>query len=205
MVRHADLIRPSARCRCSAARHLDQRHGRFGGAVNMTTESLTTEFSGEASLSTVLQHQQAGRRHLVWLMDGTGPSSTPDAYRLERLHRPRFDRSEIYCSKAATTTAARWSSPLVRRQGQDLSHLQRVTEKDMERYGALSRQRSVFHLGGRTYGDGSHVDYYDDQTDNYLQITTRSSSNHRFNDRWASTPGFYTYGYGIQAIQDDAW
>lgn len=55
--------------------------------------------------------------------------------------------------------------------------------------------------------DGTHVDYYDDQTDNYLQINNQLILNHRINDRWVmNATAFYTYGYGYyRQYKDDAW
>jgi iron complex outermembrane receptor protein len=54
--------------------------------------------------------------------------------------------------------------------------------------------------------DGTHVDYYDDQTDNYLQINNQLVVNHTFNTRWQlNTTLFYTYGYGYyNQYKDDA-
>ena len=50
------------------------------------------------------------------------------------------------------------------------------------------------------------VNYYDDQTDNYLQINNQLILNHRFNTKWRlSATGFYTYGYGYyKQYKDDA-
>ena len=50
------------------------------------------------------------------------------------------------------------------------------------------------------------VAYYDDQTDNYLQINNQLLVNHRFNERWhMNLTGFYTYGYGFyKQYKDDA-
>ena len=42
------------------------------------------------------------------------------------------------------------------------------------------------------------VGYYDDQTDNYLQINNQLVLSHRFNEKWTlNATGFYTYGYGF--------
>jgi iron complex outermembrane receptor protein len=54
--------------------------------------------------------------------------------------------------------------------------------------------------------DGTHVDYYDDQTDNYLQINNQLVINHTFNNKWMlNSTLFYTYGYGYyNQYRDDA-
>ena len=49
------------------------------------------------------------------------------------------------------------------------------------------------------------VDYYDDQTDNYLQINNQLVLSHRFNEKWTlNATGFYTYGYGFYKQYKDA-
>ena len=55
--------------------------------------------------------------------------------------------------------------------------------------------------------DGTHVDYYDDQTDNYLQINNQLVLNHRFDNHWQlNATMFYTYGYGYyNQYKEDAW
>ena len=90
-----------------------------------------------------------------------------------------------------------------------------VTKEDMR----LNGRR--FHTEGMYYtSDGPHsyyytedgkteratVGYYDDQTDNYLQINNQLVLSHRFNERWTlNATGFYTYGYGYyKQYKDDA-
>ena len=49
------------------------------------------------------------------------------------------------------------------------------------------------------------VDYYDDQTDNYLQINNQLVLSHRFNEKWTlNATGSYTYGYGFYKQYKDA-
>jgi iron complex outermembrane receptor protein len=69
----------------------------------------------------------------------------------------------------------------------------------MELYGRRYHTEGQYETSHGPYvlADGTHVDYYDDQTDNYLQINNQLIINHRLSDRWAlSATGFYTYGYG---------
>ena len=48
------------------------------------------------------------------------------------------------------------------------------------------------------------VNYYDDHTDNYLQINNQLLVNHRFNERWhMNLTGFYTYGYGFYKLTNE--
>ena len=83
-----------------------------------------------------------------------------------------------------------------------------VTKEDMKRYGRRYHDSGQYVTsdGPFVLADGTHVDYYDDQTDNYLQINNQLILNHRFNDRWAlNATAFYTYGYGYyKQYKDDA-
>ena len=74
-----------------------------------------------------------------------------------------------------------------------------VTKEDMKRYGRRYHDSGQYVTsdGPFVLADGTHVDYYDDQTDNYLQINNQLILNHRIDDRWVmNATAFYTYGYG---------
>ncbi len=60
-------------------------------------------------------------------------------------------------------------------------------------------RRTVRSRAARRRGQHhGRVNYYDDHTDNYLQINNQLLVNHRFNERWhMNLTGFYTYGYGF--------
>ena len=82
-----------------------------------------------------------------------------------------------------------------------------VTKEEMALYGRRYHTEGQYETSHGPYvlADGTHVDYYDDQTDNYLQINNQLIISHRFNDLWAiNTTGFYTYGYGYYKQYKDA-
>ena len=77
----------------------------------------------------------------------------------------------------------------------------------MELYGRRYHTEGQYETSHGPYvlADGTHVDYYDDQTDNYLQLNNQLILNHRFTDAWSlSLMGFYTYGYGYYKQYKDA-
>ena len=186
--------------------------GAFGGAVNMTTESLTTEFSGEASLSygSYNTNKQAvgissGLMGGHWAVDARLTHIGSDGY----IDRGSTDLKSYLFQGGYYN--GRTMVKLLSFGGKAKTYLtyNGVTEKDMERYGRRYHDSGQYSTsaGPHVLADGSHVDYYDDQTDNYLQINNQIIVNHRFNDRWAlNATGFYTYGYGYyKQYKDDAW
>ncbi|MEG1405747.1 MAG: TonB-dependent receptor, partial [Alistipes sp.] len=74
-----------------------------------------------------------------------------------------------------------------------------ATKDEMAKYGRRYHTdgQYVTSDGPFVLADGTHVNYYDDHTDNYLQTNNQLIVNHRFNERWQmNVTGFYTYGYG---------
>ena len=185
--------------------------GAFGGAVNMTTGALSTEFSGEASLS---YGSYNTNKQAVGISSGLlGGHWTLDA-RLTHIG------SDGYIDRGATDLKSylfqggyyngRTMVKLLSFGGKAKTYLtyNGVTMEDMERYGRRYHDSGQYQTsaGPHVLADGSHVGYYDDQTDNYLQINNQLILNHRFNDRWAlNATAFYTYGYGYyKQYKDDA-
>ncbi len=185
--------------------------GAFGGAVNMTTGALSTEFSGEASLS---YGSYNTNKQAVGISSGLlGGHWAVDA-RLTHIG------SDGYIDRGATDLKSylfqggyyngRTMVKLLSFGGKAKTYLtyNGVTMEDMERYGRRYHDSGQYQTsaGPHVLADGSHVGYYDDQTDNYLQINNQLILNHRFNDRWAlNATAFYTYGYGYyKQYKDDA-
>ena len=185
--------------------------GAFGGAVNMTTGALSTEFSGEASLS---YGSYNTNKQAVGISSGLlGGHWAVDA-RLTHIG------SDGYIDRGATDLKSylfqggyyngRTMVKLLSFGGKAKTYLtyNGVTMEDMERYGRRYHDSGQYQTsaGPHVLADGSHVGYYDDQTDNYLQINNQLILNHRFNDRWAlNATAFYTYGYGFyKQYKDDA-
>ena len=192
--------------------------GAFGGAVNMSTDALQTEFGGDASLS---YGSYNTNKQAVHLSSGLlGGHWTLDA-RLTHIG------SEGYIDRGATDLKSYMFQAgyyngntmlkLISFGGKAKTGLTYTgaTKEEMR----LNGRR--FHTEGMYYtSNGPHsyyymdddkveratVGYYDDQTDNYLQINNQLVLSHRFNEKWTlNATGFYTYGYGYyKQYKDDA-
>ena len=184
--------------------------GAFGGAVNMSTDALQTEFGGDASLS---YGSYNTNKQAVHISSGLmGGHWTLDA-RLTHIG------SEGYIDRGATDLKSYMFQgayyngntmlKLVSFGGKAKTYLtyNGVTKEDMKRYGRRYHDSGQYVTsdGPFVLADGTHVDYYDDQTDNYLQINNQLVLSHRFNEKWTlNATGFYTYGYGFYKQYKDA-
>lgn len=192
--------------------------GAFGGAVSMTTEALSTEFRGSASLS---YGSYNTNKEAIQISSGLlGSHWTIDA-RLTHIGSDGYiDRGSTDLKSYMFQTGYYKGNTLLKLisfGGKSKTYLtyNGVTKEDM----ALNGRR--YHDGGQYYtSDGPHsyyflkkgelqratVDYYDDQTDNYLQINNQLLLSQRLNDRWTlNATAFYTYGYGYyKQYKDDA-
>lgn len=176
--------------------------GAFGGAINMTTAAPATSFGGSASFSYGSYNTNKQAIHIgSGLMGGHW---TVDA-RLTHIG------SDGYIERGATDLKSymfqggyyggNTSVKLLSFGGKAKTYLTYtgVTKEEMSLYGRRYHTEGQYETSHGPYllADGTHVDYYDDQTDNYLQINNQLIVNHRFNDHWQmSATGFYTYGYG---------
>ncbi len=186
--------------------------GAFGGAINMTTESLSPEFGGSASLSygsynttkqSVNIHSGLLRGH--WIVDARLSHIGSDGY----IERGATDLKS-YMLQGAYYNAGTMVK-LLSFGGKARTYLtyNGVSKEDMALYGRRYHTSGQYVTDSSPYvlADGTHVAYYDDQTDNYLQINNQLLVSHRFNERWAvNATLFYTYGYGFyRQYKDDAW
>ncbi len=185
--------------------------GAFGGAVSMTTGAMHTSFGGEASLSYGAYNTQ---KQAIGLSSGLLKGGWAIDARLTHIG------SDGYIDRGATDLCsylfqaghygANTVVKLLSFGGKAKTYLtyNGVSKSDMELYGRRYHDSGQYTTsdGPFVLADGSHVDYYDDQTDNYLQINNQLIVNHRFNDRWSlSSTLFYTYGYGYyKQYRDDA-
>ena len=186
--------------------------GAFGGSVAMTSDALSTEFGGSAALSygSYNTNKQAlrlssGLMGGHWVVDARLTHIGSDGY----IERGATDL------KSYMLQAGYYSSntkiKLLSFGGSAKTYLtyNGISSKDMERYGRRYHDSGQYTTsdGPFVLEDGTHVDYYDDQTDNYLQINNQLVVNHRFNNHWQlNTTLFYTYGYGYyNQYKDDAW
>ena len=177
--------------------------GAFGGAVSMTTAAPSAKFSGEASLSygSYNTNKQAigissGLMRGGWTVDARVTHIGSDGY----IDRGATDLKSYMLQAAhySTNTSIKFLSF----GGKAKTYLTYtgVTKEEMELYGRRYHTEGQYESenGAYTLADGTRVDYYDDQTDNYLQLNNQLIFNHRFSDEWSlSLTGYYTYGYGF--------
>ena len=184
--------------------------GAFGGAVSMTTESPLSEFGGEASLSygSYNTNKQAirissGIMDDHWAIDARMTHIGSDGY----IDRGATDLKSYmlqgaYYSDRTTVKLLSFGG----KAKTDLTYTG-VTKQEMDLYGRRYHTEGQYETSNGPYvlADGTHVDYYDDQTDNYLQINNQLIINHQLSDSWnLSATGFYTYGYGYYKQYKDA-
>ena len=186
--------------------------GAFGGSVSMTTDAMSTEFGGSASLSygsynTNKQgvHISSGLMRDHWVVDARLTHIGSDGY----IDRGATDLKSymLQAGYYGSNTKVKFLSF----GGSAKTYLtyNGVSRADMERYGRRYHDSGQYVTsdGPFVLEDGTHVDYYDDQTDNYLQFNNQLVVNHRFNNSWQlNATLFYTYGYGYyNQYKDDAW
>ena len=184
--------------------------GAFGGAISMTTAAPSSEFSGEASLSygSYNTNKQAirlssGIMNNHWAIDARMTHIGSDGY----IDRGATDLKSYMLQGAYYSD--RTTVKLLSFGGKAKTNLTYtgVTKEEMELYGRRYHTEGQYETSHGPYvlADGTHVDYYDDQTDNYLQINNQLIVNHQLSERWnLSATGFYTYGYGYYKQYKDA-
>ena len=186
--------------------------GAFGGAVSMTTDALSPEFKGSAVLSygsynTNKQalHLSSGLMRDHWVVDARITHIGSDGY----IERGATDLKS-YMAQAGYY-GSNTKVKLLSFGGSAKTYLtyNGVSKEDMALYGRRYHDSGQYITsdGPFTLADGTHVDYYDDQTDNYLQINNQLVIDHQFNSKWRlNSTLFYTYGYGYyNQYKDDAW
>ncbi len=184
--------------------------GAFGGAVSITTSSPATEFGGDASLSygsynTNKQaiHVGSGLIRDKWMVDARLTHIGSDGY----IDRGTTDLKSYMLQGAYY--GDKTSVKLISFGGKAKTYLTYtgVTKEEMALYGRRYHTEGQYETshGPHVLADGTHVDYYDDQTDNYLQINNQLLINHRLGKRWQlNVMGFYSYGYGYYKQYKDA-
>ncbi len=175
----------------------------FGGAVSMTTATPPTSLGGEATLSYGSYNTQkqgvqfsSGLMGGRWAVDARLTHIASDGY----IDRGATDLCSYMLQGAYY--GKRTSVKLLSFGGKAKTYLTYtgVSKADMELYGRRYHTEGQYETSKGPYvlEDGTHVDYYDDHTDNYLQLNNQFIVNHRLSDNWQlNFTGFYTYGYGF--------
>lgn len=168
--------------------------GAFGGAVSMTTDALSPEFRGSASLSygSYNTNKQgvnisSGLLRDHWVIDARLTHIGSDGY----IERGSTDLKSYMAQVGyyGTNTKVKFLSF----GGAAKTYLtyNGVSREDMAKYGRR------YHDSGQYVDANGEIAYYDDQTDNYLQFNNQLVIDHQFNSKWRmNTTLFYTYGYG---------
>ena len=174
----------------------------FGGAVSMTTDAISTVAGGEASLSYGSYNTQkqgvavsSGLLGGHWVLDARLTHIGSDGY----IDRGSTDLKSYMFQ--AGYYKGNTMLKLVSFGGKAKTYLtyNGVSKEDMALYGRRYHDSGQYKTSNGPFvlADGQHVDYYDNQTDNYLQFNNQLLLNHRFNDNWSlNATAFYTYGYG---------
>lgn len=168
--------------------------GAFGGAVSMTTDALSPEFRGSASLSYGSYNTNKQGINISsgliadrWVVDARLTHIGSDGY----IERGSTDLKSYMAQVGyyADNTKIK----LLSFGGSAKTYLtyNGVSRADMEEFGRR------YHDSGQYVDANGNIAYYDDQTDNYLQFNNQLVVNHSFNQRWMlNATLFYTYGYG---------
>ncbi len=184
--------------------------GAFGGAVSMTTAAPSSEAGGEASLSygSYNTNKQAvrlssGILNNHWAIDARMTHIGSDGY----IERGATDLKSYMLQGAYYSD--RTTIKLLSFGGKAKTGLTYtgVTKEEMELYGRRYHTEGQYPTsnGPHVLADGTHVDYYDDQSDNYLQINNQLIINQQLNEKWnLSATGYYSYGYGYYKQYKDA-
>ncbi|MDE7123562.1 MAG: TonB-dependent receptor, partial [Alistipes sp.] len=178
------------------------------GAVNMTTDALRTEFGGSASLSYGSYNTQKQAVHLSsgllgghWTVDARLTHIGSDGY----VERGATDLKSYMFQ--AGYYGGRTMLKLLSFGGKARTGLTYTgaTKEEMRLNGRRFNPEGMYTVtegwSQRVWhGDPpswKNVAYYDDQTDNYLQINNQLLLSHTFDSKWRmNATAFYTYGYG---------
>jgi len=191
--------------------------GAFGGAVNMTSDALPTEFSGMASLSygSYNTNKQAvqlssGLLNGRWTLDARLTHIGSDGY-IERggtdlksyMFQAGYYNGDTMLKLISFGGKARTGLTYTGATKEEMRRNGRRFNSEGMYTVSSGRMQHVWHGDPPAWKD---VAYYDDQTDNYLQINNQLILNHRFGDHWTMNATlFYTYGYGYyKQYKDDA-
>ena len=176
--------------------------GAFGGAVNMTTSPLSTQFGGDAALTYGSYNTNKQAVHIGsglmgghWMVDARLTHIGSDGY----VDRGATDLKSYMLQGAYYN--GNTMVKLVSFGGKASTYLTYTgaTKEEMVLYGRRYHSEGQFRTDKGPYvlANGQHVNYYGDHTDNYLQINNQLVVSHQFNRKWSMNfTGFYTFGDG---------
>lgn len=168
--------------------------GAFGASLNMTSAPLSSTFAGRASLSygsynTAKQEisLSSGLLGGHWAVEGRLSHISSDGY---------VDRASSQLGSYMLQAGYYHGSTMVK--ALSFGGVAKVYLAYTGIDSSMLETNRRYNPEGEIVIDGEVVGYYDDHTDNYLQLNNQLIVNHRFNDRWSiSATAHYTYGNGF--------
>ena len=184
--------------------------GAFGGSLNMTTDAMSTDFNGSASLTygsynTNKQsvHVGSGLMGGHWVVDARLSHIGSDGYvdRASSDLKSYMFQAAYYNGRTMVKALSYGGKARVYLTYTGLTKEQMAENR---RYNPEGEIKGYLHDA-----DGNHIDdgwggaktgvtgFYKDHTDNYLQINNQLIVSHRFNDNWAlNATAHYPFGDG---------
>lgn len=167
--------------------------GAFGASLNMTSAPLSSKFGGRASLSygsynTAKQEisLSSGLLGGHWVVEGRLSHVSSDGY---------VDRASSQLGSYMFQAGYYNGNTMVK--ALSFGGVAKVYLAYSGIYEDMLATNRRYNPEGEIVIDGEVVGYYDDHTDNYLQLNNQLVVNHRFNDKWRiSATAHYTYGNG---------
>jgi len=155
--------------------------GAFGGAVSMTTDALSPDFGGSASLSygSYNTNKQgvsisSGLLNNHWVLDARLTHIGSDGY----IERGSTDLKSYMAQVGYYDSNTKIK--LLSFGGSAKTYLtyNGVSREDMAKYGRR------YHDSGQYIDSNGHIAYYDDQTDNDRQFNNQLVINHNITQSW---------------------
>lgn len=186
----------------------EQNIGTFGGAINMFTGHISDRLNGSASLSygSYNTNKQAvqissGLMGGHWAVDARVTHIGSDGY----IDRGATDLKSYMVQGAYSGRNTQLK--LVSFGGKAKTYLtyNGATKEEMARNGRRYNSSGMYQTSDayshRIWNsedeEWQQVNYYSDQTDNYLQINNQLYLRQRLHENWwINATAFYTYGYG---------
>ncbi len=184
--------------------------GAFGGAINMTSSAMPTDFRGSASLSygSYNTNKQAvsvssGLMGGHWAVDARLSHVGSDGY-VDRASTELLSymvQAGYYNGRTMVKALSFGGKARVYLSYSGIYADQLATDRrynpEGEIYGYLHDAAGNVILDGDGNPERGVVGFYKDHTDNYLQLNNQIIVNHILNERWSlNVTGHYTYGYG---------
>lgn len=186
--------------------------GAFGGAINISTAALSNELCGDVNVSYGSYNTNKQSVHIGsgllgnhWIVDLRLSHIGSDGY----IDRASTDMKSYMFQAAYMDTNSMLK--LVSFGGKSKTYLtyNGVTPEEMDKMGRTYHTSGQYKTSdGPFYNKkGEKVNYFDDQTDNYLQINNQLIYDRFFGRNWSMNAMlYYTYGNGYyRQYKDDAW